>query len=222
MPKSQIIKDIASGNTDVTISLKRLKVLMSSFSKPEILDWINAELNGYQVEKDIPDYRKQKGMVKGTYYLGTIQYSKAPIPLSVLTKEQRDLFEKVTIGQSVGSLVYGINDKTDGNFCKPIPDTFYAILMLSSNIDSILFAYTEITKTNVINIVTTIDNIILDILLLLEREFGPLDDLDININSKEQEETTIIEKKVIQIIYNDYSTSIGDYNKFKDTEINTK
>ena len=69
------------------------------------------------------------------------------------------------------------------------------------------------------NIFSNIENKLLDILILLEREFGSLDELDIDVTTKSEEELKNINNQILVLIYNDYSVSIGDGNKIKDTTI---
>ena len=57
------------------------------------------------------------------------------------------------------------------------------------------------------------------VLILLEKEFGVLDDLDIDIDSKSKDERLEIVKQLHVIIFNDHSANIGDGNKIKDANI---
>ena len=56
-------------------------------------------------------------------------------------------------------------------------------------------------------------------MLLLEEEFGNLDDLDVDLLSKPEEKIREIEDKIFVIIYEDNSITIGDNNKMKNTSI---
>ncbi len=53
---------------------------------------------------------------------------------------------------------------------------------------------------------------------MLEKEFGVLDDLDINWDSKTENEQNVIIEKII-VIFQDNFVTIGDGNKIKDTII---
>ena len=88
--------------------------------------------------------------------------------------------------------------------------------------------YMNITSAQVVisinaiqNIFSVIENKLLDALLVLEKEFGCLDELDLDVASKDESEIQKIVDKIIVIIYNDRSINIGDGNKFKDTTITT-
>ena len=69
------------------------------------------------------------------------------------------------------------------------------------------------------NIFSVIENMLLDILLLLEKEFGSLDELDIDVSCKTAEELQSISKEMHVLIYNDYSVKVGDNNKIKESSI---
>ena len=60
----------------------------------------------------------------------------------------------------------------------------------------------------------------MDTLLLLENEFGNLDDLEIDISSKTPNERDTIIQKIYITLY-DNSISIGDNNKIKNSDIIT-
>lgn len=67
MARSCIIRDLASGKVSVDIGLKQLKVLLTEFDKPEMLKWVNAELQGYDDEDDLPEYRIIAGNLVGNF-----------------------------------------------------------------------------------------------------------------------------------------------------------
>ena len=67
MARSNIIKDLANGKVDTMVALKRAKVLLSEFENEAILKWINYELIGYPEDADLPDYRKTRGNLFGSY-----------------------------------------------------------------------------------------------------------------------------------------------------------
>lgn len=69
------------------------------------------------------------------------------------------------------------------------------------------------------NIFSVVENRLLDILILMEKEFGNLDELDIDVSSKTQEELETITDKMIFTIYNDNRVTIGNGNKIKDSDI---
>jgi len=71
---------------------------------------------------------------------------------------------------------------------------------------------------NLKNIVTYLENKILDILLYLEEQFGNLDEIDIDTGSKPDNDIKAIESHLTQIIYQDNHISIGDNNLIKESD----
>lgn len=56
-------------------------------------------------------------------------------------------------------------------------------------------------------------------LMILEKEFGCLDDLDIDTTVKSEEELKTINEQIFVLVYSDNSVSIGSGNKIKDATI---
>ena len=77
----------------------------------------------------------------------------------------------------------------------------------------------SVEKQFIENILATIENKLMESLLLLEEEFGNLDDLDIDTSTKTTQQLEDIANKIIIIIYNDQSVTIGNNNKIKNTQI---
>ena len=67
-----IIKDIANGAIDTTTALKRAKILFAALDDATLLDWVNHEIAGYPTDAKLPDYRVERGELKGTYFKGSI------------------------------------------------------------------------------------------------------------------------------------------------------
>lgn len=57
--------------------------------------------------------------------------------------------------------------------------------------------------------------------MILEKEFGNLDSLDIDVSGKSEEELHKISEKMVVVIYNDNRVTVGNGNKrFKYCVIN--
>ena len=86
---------------------------------------------------------------------------------------------------------------------------------------ALLNATVEFSQTQVKNVFSRVENAVLDVLLLLEKEFGNLDDLDIDLTSKSNDEIQNIASNIMILLYNDNSIAIGDNNRMKDTSISS-
>ena len=80
-------------------------------------------------------------------------------------------------------------------------------------------ANVNIDKMQVMNIIPIVEKKLMDILLLLENEFGNLDELDIDVTSKTEDEINEIHNKLYYIVYNNNRVTVGDNNKIKDSTI---
>ena len=76
-----------------------------------------------------------------------------------------------------------------------------------------------VSSHQILNVLSVIESKLLDALILLEDEFGNLDDLDIDTSTKTKDEIGSITSRIEVIFYNDQRIVIGDNNKIKDSEI---
>ena len=227
MAKSMIIKDIANGVIDITTALKRAKILFAALDNAELLDWVNYEIAGYPTDAKLPDYRVERGELRGSYFKGSMashmKWTDVSIPLGKMPADEIDSFLNVSFYDGVNALKQLIEKADNGHLAKPVPaDLFPYIAKCNNDPYMIIIAANVVVSTHcVTNIFSVIENRLLDALLLLEKEFGILDDLDIDTSVKSPEDIQEIAKKVYVIIYNDHSVHIGDGNKIKDTNITT-
>ena len=225
MARSKIIKDLANGAVDTVVALKRAKVLLSDFENEAILNWIKNELVGYPEGAALPEYRITKGNLFGSYYKGSmashVVYSNVSLPLGNMPEDLQIKLLTIEFRESIDSLCKLLEDSNakQGQLGKVVPADLFPGLALFNN-----DPYMIITSARVIfdgqsirRILAAIENRLLDILILLEKEFGNLDDLDIDYSNKSEEEIKQITDRIIVIIYNDMSVTIGDNNKIKDS-----
>lgn len=225
MAKSKIIKDIANGTIDTMTALKRAKILFAALENDELLDWVNHEISGYPVDAKLPDYRVERGTLKGSYFKGSMashmKWNDVSIPLGKMPADLAEDILRLQFHDGVNALKQLVETSDNGQLAKPIPADFFPYIAKYNN-----DPYMNIVSARVIgsthcvtNIFSVIENRLLDALLLLEKEFGILDDLDIDTSTKSPDEIQTIAKKVYVIIYNDQSVHIGDGNKIKNSNI---
>ena len=82
-------------------------------------------------------------------------------------------------------------------------------------------AYVEFGYHNIYDIISVVENKLLDALILLEKEFGCLDELDIDISDKNEGEIKRINEK-IQLVLLDQSISIGNNNNIKSSDFSSQ
>lgn len=225
MAKSKIIKDLANSTVDVMAALKRAKVLFAELNNEELLNWVNYELMGYPPGADLPDYRIEHGTLRGSYFKGSMaqhmKWTDVSIPLGKMPEDLKKDILEVQFRESVSALKQLSETNENGRLEKIIPaDFFPAIATFNNDPYMIIIAARVVVGAQCIpNIFSVIENRLLDALIIMEKEFGNLDDLDIDISQKTNDELQEIIKNLYVIIYNNQSVNIGDNNKIKDSQI---
>ena len=227
MAKSRIIKDLANGEVDTITALKRAKVLLVDLGDAEILNWINHEITGYPEDAVLPPYRITSGRLVGSYIRGImtshLTYTNVPIPLGEIDDDARETLLSIQFREGIDALKTLLEDsaKRDRRLCKVLPADIFPYISMSNHDPymSITSAHIEFGAQCITDIFSSVENRLLDVLLLLEKEFGCLDELDLDCESKSKKELQSISASVVNIIFNDNRVSIGDGNKIKDSTI---
>ena len=227
MPKSKIIKELANGAVDTLTALKRTKVLLSEFNNDELNDWVNYEIMGYPDKVEIPSYRTVRGNLMGYYFKGSMlshmTWNHVSIPLGKMPDNLKETLLTVYFREGVDALKQ-LADKaasSDINIGKSVNADFFPVIAHYNDDPYMMItsATVEIGNQCVHNVFSAIENRLLDILILLEKEFGNLDELDIDLTKKSDYEKEKIIKQIQVIVFNDNSVNIGDGNKIKDSSI---
>lgn len=228
MAKSQIIKDLANGTSDTQTTLKRTKILLQDLDNDDLLEWVKCELEGYPDDVEVPDYRVISGQLYGSYFKGSLAnhmtYNHVPLSLGNMSNEEKENILTVRITQGIEVLrrmLEGNDKKENMQLVKPLPAEYYPYIAKSNNDLGMIIttASVELNTPNVLNIFPKVESKLLDILSYLEKQFGNLDDLDIDIESKSNDELRDIINHIHVLIYNDRSVTLGNNNKIKDSNI---
>lgn len=227
MARSSIIKDLANSSIDAPTALKRAKVLFSELNNSELIDWVNYELTGYPEDVVLPDYRKEYGNIVGTYIIGTarthLKYTETSIPLGKMPEDLKNQLLGVEFREGVAALkkLSDEHKSAKNNLGKILPADFFPVISkYNENPYMVIASAKVIIGAHCIdNIFSVIENRLLDVLILLEQEFGSLDELDLNTSTKTTDDIENIANKIIVIVYNDQSVRIGDNNKIKDSSL---
>lgn len=226
MAKSKIIRELAMGEIDTFTALKRTKLLLCDLNDNASLNWINYEIEGYPKDVELPQYRKTKGLLRGSYFKGSfashMKWNNVPLPLGNMPEDMKKKLLEVEIREGIDSLNDLIKKagEAQNNLCFTLPADYYSYIA-KCNDDmymNITSAKVEFGASFINSIVSNIENRLLDILVLLEKEFGNLDNLDIDISSKTPEEINDINSKICITIYN-HEIHIGDGNEINKSSI---
>lgn len=216
MARSKIIKDFINSNISTEIVLRHLRVLLNDIEDKSLIDWVSSELMGYRNNlSSLPDYRKLSGVLKADCIVGYTKYSDYLLPLSHLDPETKDLLLNVSLGQSISALENIVND--DNPISKYINSELFPLIQKGCNAQ-VVSARVSVDISYIRDVLSTVNNKILEILLLLENEFGNLDNLDIDISIKKSDDLKTIIKNLNMTIY-DNSINIGDNNTIKKSNL---
>lgn len=226
MARSSIIKDLANGEVNTVTALKRAKVLFSELGNINLLNWISYEITGYPAEAALPNYRNVRGHLMGSYFKGSMMsnmtWTNVSIPLGKMPDDLQEALLNVAFREGVEALRQLAEDsKNGGQLGKTIDADFFPVIASYNN-----DPYMMITSAKVIigsqliqDVFSAVENRLLDALIVLEKEFGNLDELDIDVSSKSQDELGDIVDKLLVIVFNDNSVTIRDGNRIKGSNI---
>ena len=227
MAKSKIILDLANSSVDTMTALKRAKVLLLELGNEKLLEWVNCEIAGYPSDAELPEYRVVQGNLMGSYFKGSManhmKWNNVSLPLGKMPDEIRDRILNVSFHEGVDALKKLLEsaDDEERQLGATLPAEFFPIIAKCNNDPymNIISARVVIGSQFVQNIFSVIENKLLDIFMILEKEFGNLDSLDIDVSGKSEEELHKISERMVVVIYNDNRVTVGNGNKIKDSNI---
>ena len=210
MAKSQIIIDVVEGNVSLTQSLNRLLVLSKDINNKKLEEWTIKELNGYSPGDEIPDYRKNEAY-ELTYsgFNGTYQVKKAPLDKNWIDGNYLKKISPIILHEGIEYVERMA--KKDKEFCRDLT-------MLSGNVAqntdeeircvSISQWFSSYSYQRICDYVK---QKIIDIMCKLEKEYGNLDGLGIDVTRKKQKEINELNSVINNTILNVYES--GDEPK---------
>lgn len=110
-----IQQDAVDGKVDVSILLRKCKLLAARLGSKELEDWVTHESNGYPLDISVPEYRiwplELKGHFSGPFGSGI---NNAPIPLACLPVKVRADYQRYKCRQSIASIEDILRKSKDG------------------------------------------------------------------------------------------------------------
>ena len=185
MPKSKIIKAIVDDEVSLGQSLTRLQVIAHDLKNKELETWAENELVGYASESDIPEYRHAKS-INFTYSgINNMVHQVKNVPLNpeFLGMEVLELISDVLFTQSITAFEAFLDGAdSSAHLDRSI---FASEVDKNSNGGIQCFTITQnIPKSFFQDALAEIKNRLLKSFLLLEEEFGCLDELGIDVSNQ--------------------------------------
>ena len=216
--RSKVIIDLINNNINVEQALEILDLLLENIKDKKIKKWLSNEINGYDKDDDIPDYRIVSINLKGSYIIGSafngIQGTNQPLPLK---PEYIKDYSNIKIKDGVFKLEHmAIAEKENESHHLSLAMNVLLAQEISCINGEIINAYTDLSLYAYTNIIGAIKSKLLNIFKELEKQYGNLDEYYIDFKDKKKEEKGA--KSLITIIY-DKSTHIGNNNSIKESII---
>lgn len=185
-----IITDLVDNDKSLGSALLKTKVLAKRVKNIELLDWVNKELNGYELGDVIPEYRKCFGIVFGTFFNAGWQYNDYPIATYGLPKEHEQKFRQMEFLHSVTALEAIEKENKSGILENSFPPELSSMLERNmrrqGNYDfTITRATRRVSKASLIQVLAKIRSLLLDFMLKIDEEFGNITKLDDLIGKNE-------------------------------------
>ena len=85
MKRSKVIIELIKDEINVVQAMDILNILLQDLNDKKIKYWLNNEINGYEKDQEIPEYRIVEANIVGNYIVGSIfhglQCTNQPIPI---------------------------------------------------------------------------------------------------------------------------------------------
>jgi len=218
MAKSKVLKELANNEITLDVALKRLLLICNDLNYTELFSWAEKELNGYSSDEAVPEYRNIGiGQIRYSGIKGSmsshLKLTNQPFPIQWIPKGFMDFvctnYERSTIGNIVDRA------KSDSRYS--------ADLTSLAGMINVGIAFTSITQqfdpSHYTEIVNKVSNILLKIFMKLDKEYGNLDELDVDTSGKTEEHIKAFEQQLVIEIGEIKVINIGDDNTFKNTDV---
>lgn len=168
----EIVGILSSSDGVLSEALIKTKVLLHQIGHKELVSWVNKELNGYDDDDDLPDYRVVNAQVLVNASNAAYQVTSHPVPLGHLDEDYRKQLERGIMPHSL-AVIEQFAENSEGSLQSPIPMEANGLLGEGlANGYQIQRAWCEIPITSVANILMQVRSRLLDFVLELSGEFA--------------------------------------------------
>lgn len=218
MAKSKILKELANNEISIDIALKRLLLICSDLNYSEVFAWAEKELNGYSKDEPVPEYRNMGvgkilySGLKGNMH-SFLKLSNQPLPVQWIPDQYMDLVRNNYERSTIANIV----ERSKGD------NVYSADLTALAGKISVGIAFTSISQrfdaSNYMEIANKVANILFKIFMKLDKEYGNLDELDIETAGKSESDIAVFEKSLVIEIGKLSLVNIGNNNTIKKSSI---
>jgi hypothetical protein len=208
---SEIIEILSSDKPNLTNALIKTKVLLHRLGQKNLIGWVNKELNGYEEDDELPQYRILPCTVLANVSNLGWRYPSHPIPIAHLDEKVRKRLEQARFYQSIGVLEELANSKGE-RITSRIPMECNSLLDKGLGggfrVES---AWCDSSKTTLTQTLVEVRSRLLDFMLQLSDEFaGEMSDEEVKNKSQSVDSASIFHNAM----FGDNTTIIvGDMDK---------
>lgn len=169
---NEIVDILSSTDGVLSEALIKTKVLLHRIGHKDLVTWVNKELNGYDDEDDLPDYRIVGAQILVNATNGAYEANSQHVPLGHLDEGYRNRLEKGIMPQSL-AIIEEFTANKEGSLQSHIPMEMYALLSEKlANGYMVQKAWCEIPMASASNILMQVRSRLLDFVLELSSEFS--------------------------------------------------
>lgn len=118
----ELIEQLERPNANMEDILIKAQVVASKLDDEEFSAWVQAELEGYEDDEDVPSYRKGNGTVMGTVSNGFRALNNQPIALFHLGDDAAKLLTQISVRHGVGVVAsHAVHADENARLGFPIP-----------------------------------------------------------------------------------------------------
>jgi AbiTii len=192
---NQIRTEAVDSEHDLGSLLRKCRVLAQRLNNADLKTWVMSELDGYQDESNLPDYRVLRHALLLGHYIGAFgsQLKNIQIPLSAVMEEFRQDIVETKVVQGVRGIRELIANSEGGSLRIALPSEAHAAIR-DPNVreDMVLASAVKIINTSPLEgILDTVRNRILNFTLELDSEApktgDPIDRLRVEKSEKVQQ-----------------------------------
>jgi uncharacterized protein (TIGR02391 family) len=168
---NEILNGINDTNLDISIILRKCKIIATQLGNDELKVWAEHELNGYERKEDLPKYRIIHIDSSGDF-VGVLGMLKTlPIPSSSIPEQYREFASTVYLLQPISHYSSLLSVDTDTKrICELWPGDLVA--QVSSEIVegmTLARAWKPLSKNQISSLIDTVRNRVLDYVIQIEQ-----------------------------------------------------
>jgi len=208
MAKSKILKELANNEIDLEVAVSRLMIISSDIGNEKLYKWAESELNGYTSSDNLPEYRNLEiGHIVYSGLNGRMLVTNQPIPITAFSSDELDLITGTSFPHSIRAIQQFAQQDKKEEISKDL--TFLASSFSKRQgvrCTSIKMLY---GSADVLSILSNIRTKLISVFIKLDKEFGCLDNLDVDIQGINAKKLDSINADLSSIIYSDDKAEVG-------------